>query len=277
MANAMLGAYVFDIDPSSASWGYSLNVSKTETYGGCVLQILSRRVDDLVISGYIPLRGGDRKTQFAEMERFEKDMTAIMNWQSGQPPQSITFSYPELSWYGQVFLMGYENVKYDIETSAAQYTLRFTVDTGFEGIANIAGIDGIDMIPSGVNWVRNKYNTPATAYTYEEIMEAVGNILDDIGTWENGEKPNLYDYLDKLAEADEEDGEEKDGEKTSKDKKVKNRAIEVVKTVVESRIQKNANGPYALMNPIASSKKSIYEISKTTNKMDASYAKGGKK
>lgn len=237
MPNARLGNYVFDIDPSSASWGYSLNVSRQETYGGYVLQILSRKVDDLVISGYIPLRGGDRMVQFAEMERFENDMMAIMSAQSGDPPRSITFSYPELNWEGQVFLMGYDSVTYDVQTSAARYTLRFAVDTGFEGITNIAGIDGIDNIPDGVNWVRNRYNTPSSSYKYEEIMEAIGKILDDIGQFDVNDPPTLYQKLGELAE--------------DKKKREEKAADDVVVAKAESILNKVTSGSAALFDAAA--------------------------
>lgn len=195
MANAKLGNYVFDINPSSASWGYSLHTNKIHTYGGVVVQILSSKIDDLVISGYIPLRGGNRIVQFNEMEQFEMEMRQIMESQVNDPPTPIHFSYPELNWDGDVFLMGYDSVTYDIETSAAKYTLRFTIDTGFDGVVNIGGIEGIDNIPDGVGWVRNKYNTPDSAYSYEKIMESIGAILDDIGTFDSLNPPDLYAYL----------------------------------------------------------------------------------
>ena len=49
MATASLGGYLFDIDPSTAKWSYELNTNKIETYGGTVVQILSRNIGDLSI------------------------------------------------------------------------------------------------------------------------------------------------------------------------------------------------------------------------------------
>ena len=279
MANARLGNYVFDINPSSASWGYSLNVNKIQTYGGVVLQILSCRVDDLIISGYIPLRGGDRKVQFAEMERFEEDMRAIMEAQVGDPPRPVNFSYDEMGWNGQVYLMGYDSVTYDIQTSAAKYTLRFTVDSGFDGIVNVAGIEGIDNIPDGVGWVRNKYNTPSTAYTYEDIMNAIGNILDDIGTFSSLNPPTLYEYLEKLNETEDaknsDEKEKKTTEKSKEEKELAKKAASVINDLIPTRsMSLFTSKEDKIVDVIA--KKFDYGTT-AIKRIEASFAEGGKK
>ena len=58
MANMRIGGYTFDLDPSSASWGYSLRLNQTDTYGGRVIQVLGCSIDTMSIRGYVrPLKG----------------------------------------------------------------------------------------------------------------------------------------------------------------------------------------------------------------------------
>lgn len=197
MANCKVGNYIFDIDPDTATYKYSMKVNPEDTYGGRVIQILSCKIDSLVISGSIrPKKGGG---QFEAMEKFADDIRSIMDWQA-QNKTPLQFSYPALDWTGKVYLLGYKDVRYDVGTSVATYTLTFDIDSGFEGVKTVAVNNdlGFENIPDGVNWVRNEYNTPATSW--EDVKTMLEGVLKDAGT--SYKIQSLYDYADAVQSAE---------------------------------------------------------------------------
>ena len=82
MANASAHNYKLDIDPTSASWGYTLNVKPFDTYGGRVIQTLSCKIDKLTIGGYLPQPKGGMENRYDNMVAFEKAVKSIMDYQS---------------------------------------------------------------------------------------------------------------------------------------------------------------------------------------------------
>ena len=193
MANASIGGYTLDIDPSSAQWTYTLRTKSIDTYGGRVIQVLGCSIDSLAISGYLPpVKGGD-SARWTKMEEFETKIRAIMQEQADSK-SSVTFNYPVLDWNGKVFLTGYENVKYDVKTTAISYTLSFQVDSGFGAIKTAASSEGLDVIPDGVDWVRDVYNTPTASW--DDVEKAFKEVMDSAGT--SIETESLYDYLSEI-------------------------------------------------------------------------------
>ena len=187
MANAIIEApknmsvhnYTFAIDPTSASWGYTLNVKHFDTYGGRVIQTLSCKIDKLTIGGYLPQPKGGMETRYDNMIAFEKTVKEIMDYQSSTK-SPVWFSYPPLGWEAWVYLMGYKDVKYDVGTSAVSYSLTFEVENGFESLVKTAESYGLDLINSGVEWVRNEFNTPSQ--TWADLRTAYEALLGDAGT-----------------------------------------------------------------------------------------------
>lgn len=198
MANASIGGYTFDIDPSEASWTYTLNTSATDTYGGRVVQILSCRIDGMSVGGYITQRGS-KDSQFKNMEEFERKIKAIMLYHE-ESKKPVKFRFPALDWDGDVFLTGYSDVSYDPATAAVHYTLAMTVDSGFDSIRESASSQGLDVIPDGVNWVRNEFNTPS-ADSWETVMSALKKVLKNAGTFAADDVKSLYEAM---AEGDDE-------------------------------------------------------------------------
>ena len=98
---------LFDIDPESAQWSYSLKVNSVDTYGGRVIQVLSRTVDGVSIKGHLPCRHGldatEYESQFGNMERFERDARAVAEWQA-EHKRPHRFSFDALDWSGNVWL-----------------------------------------------------------------------------------------------------------------------------------------------------------------------------
>lgn len=203
MANARIGNYLFAIDPTTASWGYTLNVKSIDTYGGRVIQTLSCKIDKLTIGGYLPVPKGNQG-RYDYMLEFERNITAIMEYHS-TAKKPVIFNYPALDWCAWVYLLGYKDVKFDVATSAISYSLTFEVDNGFESLLTTAESYGLDLINSGVEYVRNEFNTPRL--TWEQLKTAYEKLLDDAGTMELLD--SIYDYLDQ------EEGDGADGENTS--------------------------------------------------------------
>ena len=185
--------WVFDVNPSDASWGYTMNIKQFDTYGGRVVQLLSCRIDDLTISGNLSSKGA--QSQWEPMLNFEGKIKSILAAQSktGNP---VTVQFDEVDWSGEVFLIGYSDVSYNIATTAVSYTLNFTVDSGFERV--VEGItedakSSIGNVAAGVNWIRSKYNTPA-ADDWEQVKEALGQVVENTDSY-NSDSKGIYDYL----------------------------------------------------------------------------------
>lgn len=217
MANASVGGYTFDIDPSTATWTYALKTKVTPTYGGRVVQVLRCNIEGLSVGGYLTQpRGvldsgirtvegrtvsagtnvGDYDYRFAQMKRFERDVRAIMETQAdGKEP--MTFSYPVLGWSGKVFLVGYDAVKYDVATTAVSYRLSFEVDDGFDEIVTTVSSHGLDTLADGVNWTRNEYNTPTTDWA--TVKQALKDALKDAGA--SYQTDSIYTYLTQIEAA----------------------------------------------------------------------------
>jgi hypothetical protein len=214
MANASIGSYVFDIDPSSATWTYSLKTKAYQTYGGRVIQILRCNIENMTIGGYLSQlkgssSGGIRTVEgrgvsggsnvggfdyrYMQMKGFERDIRSIMESQA-QSKEPWTFRYPILGWEGKVFLSGYDSVRYDVETSVVSYKLSFEVDSGFDSIIRAASSQGLESVQDGVNWTRNEYNTPSTAWS--TVKTALQSALKDAGS--SAQIGSIYEYIDKI-------------------------------------------------------------------------------
>lgn len=212
MPNANLGSYTFNIDPSTVSWTYRLNTKSFDTYGGKVIQVLSCRVENLQIGGSLSQKGIIK--QFDEMKEFESDVLSIMESQA-KSKEPIEFNFPAVQWNGQVFLVGYSDVKYDTKTSAVHYTLSMMVDSGFDALKTIDSAEGLDAIPDGVNWVRNDYNDPGNK-AWDNMKTALKALLDKSGTFDASNPPSIYSFLE-AAEKSNTDAKSTDKASTDKD------------------------------------------------------------
>lgn len=228
MANAQIGNYVFDINPSKASWTYKLNIASQDTYGGRVVQLLSCRIEKMQVSGYLTQRG-TAENQWVRMEEFERKVRDIMEWHAANK-KPLKFYFPALEWSGDVYLTGYSNVKYDSKTAAVSYTLMMNVDSGFETIKEHASTEGLDVIPDGIGWVRNEYNTP-TSEGWSTVKEALKKVLERAGTFNADNPPSIYQYIDEISATENQ---------------------YAINSEIESAIQKAKGGSTALFDSIAS-------------------------
>lgn len=199
MATARLGGYSFDIDPSTAKWGYELKTNKIQTKGGTVVQIIARNITDLTITGYLSSRGLTNETRFKRMEEFERQMQAIMEHhvQTGEP---VTFYFPVLGWNGKVFLKSTSQFSYNPKVSAISYQLTFFVDTGFDTIKEIVATEALNDIQDGVGWTRSIYNTP-DINSWDNMLKALKQVVENSGSYD-AYGASLYDQLQKIEQND---------------------------------------------------------------------------
>lgn len=208
MATAKLGGYSFDIDPSTAKWSYVLNTNKTETYGGTVVQILSRNIGDLTITGYLSSKGLTNATRYDRMKEFERQMQAIMDYQVSNN-SSVRFYFPILGWDGKVFLKNVSNLSYNPRVTAISYQLTMFVDTGFESIKETVASEALNSIQDGIGWTRNIYNTPDSD-NWDNMLQALKQVVENSGSYD-AYGVSLYDQLQKIEQNEAADTTTDDG------------------------------------------------------------------
>lgn len=194
--------WTFDIDPETAQWSLELVTHVDNTYGGRVVQLLSKRVTGMRISGHLPMSMGDgseRDMQFKAMENFERSVRSVMD-DEARCRRPHKFSFPALGWEADVYLTGYSGVRYAPDQSAVEYTLSFEVDTGFEDVKPADGTFFMENVPDGVNYVRTKYNTPSTT-SWDTVLKAVKNLLTSSGGYDPDNPPSVYEEIRKLSES----------------------------------------------------------------------------
>lgn len=206
MANAMINGWTLDINPSEASWSYALQTKSQDTYGGRVIQILSCKVDSFTVKGYLPTSkpkpGGSSDTRWwAPMEAFEQKVKSIMAYHANNQ-KPVPFRFDALDWEGDVYLTGYSDVEYSSALAAVSYTLRFTVDSGFDTISQeVADSVKVSLgnIKDGIDYSYNEYNTP-TAAGWESVKSALEKAIGDSANYSTDSK-SIYEYISELSDS----------------------------------------------------------------------------
>ena len=173
------------VDPESATWSYELRTRSDDTYGGRVIQILSRRVTGLHAGGKLPLAkgaSGDIEGFYRSMEMLEAGVKAIMDEESRERcPHRVVF--PALGWDVEAYLSSFGQVKFDPMQAAVSFEMSFDVVSGTDGVATSSTDEygmRVDNVPDGVNWVRNEYNTPKQD-DWETVLKNVGDVISKAG------------------------------------------------------------------------------------------------
>lgn len=242
MANAKItyggSSFVFNIDPSEASWQYNMKVNSIDTYGGRVNQILSCNITGMRIGGYITQKGAERR-QWAKMEEFETKVTQIMEWQAANKKPCF-FEFPALGWSGHIYLMNYSDVRYNPTTTAVSYSLSMEVDSGFEAIAIAVSEEraALDNIQNGVNYIRSEYNYP-NPDNWETVKKALEKVVEHGGEYGEESYTDLYDAM--LAV-------EKEMQEEEKENSALENALELVGSTINNAIFEagKAGGIYSL-------------------------------
>lgn len=173
------------VDPESATWSYELRTRSDDTYGGRVIQILSRRVTGLHVGGRLPLTkgaSGDIEGFYRSMELLESGVKAVMDEESQErSPHRVVF--PALGWDVEAYLSSFGQVRFDPMQAAVSFEMSFDVVSGTDGVT-VSSSDkygmSIENVPDGVHWVRNEYNTPSTT-DWETVKKNLESVIKKSG------------------------------------------------------------------------------------------------
>lgn len=226
MATLNIGDYRFTVEPNTARWSYSMKINPIDTYGGRVVQLLSCKIDNLTIEGYIrPAKwneinpGSMQFLQFQGMRIFESNVRSIMLYHETMRAP-VRFLFQEVGWDGYVWLTGYSDVRYEPDIPAVKYVLKFDVDYGFDTVLSAIRsgdeINALDNIPNGVNWVRSVYNTPLSSND-AAVKKAIEDIVDDSGKFDASKPLDYYDYLSKAIKGQTEKGDDNSTQRDEQD------------------------------------------------------------
>ena len=140
--------------------------------------------------------------QWSELEAFENKIVKLMDW-SATKKKPLYFAFEPLSWFGNVYITKYSDVKYSVGQDAIQYTLSMEVDDGFADLLKaVTDSHGLDNIPDGIRWETSKYNTP-TASEVHRTMDALMAAFEDTGIW-SASMVSLFKYYTKADEKEKE-------------------------------------------------------------------------
>lgn len=143
----------FRTNPNSINWTYTLNTKVEETSGGRVIQILSVKMDDLVVTAEAGRGGWDYVEQVG---LFMRDM--MVNQRSGE---AGVFEYPNRGWKFRVYAAAFP-FKDSWTDIAKEFTLNFKIQEDVAGIAMSQTIDAeLNKLREGIGYTKNEYNTPA--------------------------------------------------------------------------------------------------------------------
>lgn len=141
------------VDPEAISFGYNLNVTNEDTYGGRVVQVLSTEVTDLTLPC---VSGAGGRRYLSQVATFFKDM---MIWQRDSQAPAV-FSYPPRNYTLHVYASEL-SIDDALENVNFPFTMKFKVSEDAGGFASGAIMAGeINKLIDGVGYTHNQYNTP---------------------------------------------------------------------------------------------------------------------
>lgn len=147
----------FYVDPTDISWGYKLNTSVQDTYGGRVIQILSVSLTQLTVKASSGMRG---QAYRYGVVKFCRDLA---RWQR-EKVKPVTFLYPPRNINLKVFLtnISYTNQLEDVEKS---FIMRFNIDDDVTGgVKSVSMNDALSRIKNGTGFnpqIPTSSTTPA--------------------------------------------------------------------------------------------------------------------
>lgn len=142
----------FRTNPNKIRWSYVPHYREDPTYGGRVLQLLSAKIDDLVVS-IDSGRGG--RQYYNEVVDFVKDM--MIEQKNGK---TATFEYTTRGWKLDVYATSipYAN---EVENVLHPLELNFKVQEDVSGIMTQNSLSKeLKDLQDGVGWKKSKYNQP---------------------------------------------------------------------------------------------------------------------
>lgn len=159
----------FRTDPNSIRWTYTLNTNTTNTKGGRVIQVLSARIDDLVV---VADAGGGGWDYLHSAALFFRDMM-VEQKDLEHPP---VFEYPPRGWKMGVYVLNFpfRDTWNDIKR---EFTITFKVQEDISGIIVEDSVrQEIARLAEGVGWHYNEYNSPNPDQNNQELRQDEGEL-----------------------------------------------------------------------------------------------------
>jgi hypothetical protein len=147
----------FRTNPNEIWWSYTLNTNVEQTYGGRVVQILSTRIEDLIVKVDCGRGGWEYLNQIVDFIR----QMMIDQRESGGTPG--TFSYTTRRWNMKVYSL---SVPFQDQVTAVnrELELRFKVLEDLNGeISRTSLSTELARLQDGVGFHKSGYNDPKMA------------------------------------------------------------------------------------------------------------------
>lgn len=147
----------FRTNPNEIWWSYTLNTSVEQTYGGRVVQILSTRMEDLVIKIDCGWGGWSYLNQVVD---FLREMMIEQRKDGGT---TGIFSYTTRRWRMKVYAL---SVPFQDEVTATtrELEIRFKVAEDLTGeISRLSLGSELARLKDGIGFVKGPFNTPGAS------------------------------------------------------------------------------------------------------------------
>lgn len=145
----------FRTNPNEITWSYVLNTKVENTYGGRVVQILSTKIDDLVVKVDCGKGGWNYAVEVATYMR-----NLLVNQRNGDP---ATFEYTTRGWKMNVFAVSVPFAD-QVTATTREIELQFKVQEDVSGVTISHSLSlELARLQDGVGFSHNKYNDFAAA------------------------------------------------------------------------------------------------------------------
>jgi hypothetical protein len=144
----------FRTNPNEIWWSYTLNTNVEQTYGGRVVQILSTRIDDLVIKIDCG-RGG-----LAYMNQVVDFLRQMMIDQRKDGGKTAIFSYTTRRWRMKVYALSVP-FQDSVTATLRELEIRFKVQEDLTGEMSKLALDTeLARLQDGIGFKYNQFNKP---------------------------------------------------------------------------------------------------------------------
>ena len=176
-SNAFIGNntvnHTFLFNPDEVKWNYSNNTVSRDTIGGRVVQLLSAKVEQMIVSG----KAGSR----AELQRLALNLKQIMDWQiKTQAP--VSFKVPSRKWNFKVYLQNVSSLGWDYAATSYPYELTLLVQEDLTKLTNKAiQAQTLQRLAAGIGYV-DKFHSGDS----EEALAISEAYRNSMGLLQNG-------------------------------------------------------------------------------------------
>jgi hypothetical protein len=147
----------FRTNPNSVRFSYQLNTHIEQTFGGRVCQILSCKIEDLVV---VVEAGSAGWAYAANLALFLRD---FLDYQRNPSAPPGNFVYTTRNWNFQVYQLSIP-FQDQVQATVRPLELHFKVQEDVSGVVSGAILDAtLAALQDGVGWRRDQYNSGSAA------------------------------------------------------------------------------------------------------------------